>query len=132
MWEKWIFIAAAAGITCLMRAAIGDIVAAGASDLGAGLLDECAAIAASEGFPPRRPFLERVRATLSTRRVRRMTASMLRDIEDGKPVEARAILGDLLRRAAKPDGHSLLRIAYAHVKAYEARRKRGEPRRKDG
>jgi hypothetical protein len=29
MWEKWVFIAATAGITCLMRAAIGDIVAAG-------------------------------------------------------------------------------------------------------
>src|SRR5690606_29077027 len=26
MWEKWVFIAALAGITCLMRAAIGDLV----------------------------------------------------------------------------------------------------------
>jgi 2-dehydropantoate 2-reductase len=33
MWNKWVFIATAAGITCLMRAAIGDIVAAGAGDL---------------------------------------------------------------------------------------------------
>ncbi|TMV70551.1 2-dehydropantoate 2-reductase, partial [Thioclava sp. BHET1] len=33
MWEKWMFIASAAGMTCLMRAAIGDIEAAGASDL---------------------------------------------------------------------------------------------------
>ena len=33
MWEKWLFIATAAGITCLMRATIGDIVAAGAVDL---------------------------------------------------------------------------------------------------
>jgi hypothetical protein len=31
------------------------------------------------------------------------------------------ILGDLLHRAASTNG-SLLRIAYAHVKAYEARR----------
>jgi 2-dehydropantoate 2-reductase len=35
MWEKWVFIATGAGITCLMRAAIGDIVAAGAADLSA-------------------------------------------------------------------------------------------------
>ena len=125
MWEKWVFIAGAAGITCLMRAAIGDIVAAGASDLSTGLLDECAAIATSEGFPPRRPFLDGIRATLSAAGSL-MTASMLRDIEDGKPVESEAILGDLLRRAAKTGGHSLLRIAYAHVKAYEARRNRGE------
>ena len=61
MWEKWVFIATAAGVTCLMRAAIGDIVAAGASDLATALLDECAAIAAHNGFPPREPFLKRTR-----------------------------------------------------------------------
>ena len=109
-----------------MRAAIGDIVAAGAADLSTGLLDECAAIAASEGFAVRKPFLDGVRATLQAAGSP-FTASMLRDIEDGKPVEADAILGDLLRRAAKSDRHSLLRIAHAHVKAYEARRKQSEP-----
>ena len=124
MWEKWIFIASAAGNTCLMRAAIGDIVAAGAADLATDLLDECAAVAAAEGFPPRPPFLERIRATL-TAPGSLMTASMLRDIEAGKRVEAEAILGDLLRRAAKANDPSLLRVAYAHVKAYEARRERG-------
>jgi 2-dehydropantoate 2-reductase len=129
MWEKWIFIASAAGITCLMRAAIGDIVAAGAGNLATGLLDECAAVAAAEGFPPRPPFLERVRATL-TAPGSLMTASMLRDIESGKRVEAEAILGDLMRRAVRADDPSLLRVAYAHVKAYEARRERGEAARK--
>jgi 2-dehydropantoate 2-reductase len=48
---------------------------------------------------------------------------MLRDIEHGAPVEADHILGDLLHRAASTNG-SLLRIAYAHAKAYEARRAR--------
>ena len=48
---------------------------------------------------------------------------MLRDIEGGKPVEGDQILGDLLRRAAKPDAFSLLRVATLHVKAYEAGRK---------
>ena len=36
-----------------------------------------------------------------------LTASMLRDIEGGMPVEGDHILGDLLRRAAKPDEHSV-------------------------
>jgi 2-dehydropantoate 2-reductase len=63
MWEKWIFIASTAGITCLMRAAIGDIVAAGASDLAATLLNECATIAAAQGFPrARRPLTRRERS----------------------------------------------------------------------
>jgi 2-dehydropantoate 2-reductase len=71
MWEKWVFIAAAAGMTCLMRASVGDIVAAGAADLATALLDECAAIAAHQGFPPREAYLERTRATVTTPRVRR-------------------------------------------------------------
>ena len=125
MWEKWVFIAAAAGITCLMRSSVGDYVAAGASDLAAGLLDECAGIAAEQGFQPRRPAIERARAVL-TAAGSPLKASMLRDIEGGKPVEGDQILGDLLRRAAKPDDRSLLRIATLHVRAYEAERRRGE------
>jgi 2-dehydropantoate 2-reductase len=122
MWEKWVFIATAAGITCLMRAAVGDYVAAGAADLAAGLLNECASIAAAEGFPPREPALERGRVAL-TASGSPLKASMLRDIEGGKPVEGDQILCDLLRRARKPDHRSLLRIATLHVNAYEAGRK---------
>jgi 2-dehydropantoate 2-reductase len=123
MWEKWLFIASGAGITCLMRATIGDIVAAGGADLATGLIAECAAIATAQGFAPRPEILERARAAL-TAPGSPMTASMLRDIENGAPVEADHVLGDLLRRAAKPDEPSLLRVAYVHLKAYEARRAR--------
>ena len=131
MWEKWVFIATGAGITCLMRADVGDIVAAGADDLAAALLDECAAIAAQQGFPLSATALERDRATF-TAAGSTFTASMLRDIERGVPIEAEQILGDLLRRARGGDGQgqgqgsasSLLRIAYTHVKSYEARRAR--------
>ncbi len=125
MWEKWVFIATAAGITCLMRASVGDYVAAGAADLALGLLNECASIAATEGFPLREPALERGRTALTAANSP-LKASMLRDIEGGKPVEGDQILGDLLRRAKKPDDASLLRIAALHVKAYEAGRKSGE------
>jgi 2-dehydropantoate 2-reductase len=123
MWQKWAFIAASAGITCLMRAAIGDIVAAGAADLAAGFFAECATIAAKEGFPPRPEFAERTR-TMLTAPASPMTASMLRDIDRGAPVEADQILGDLLRRAEATADNPLLRLAYAHLKAYEARRAR--------
>ena len=52
-------------------------------------------------------------------------ASMLRDIERGAPTEADHIVGDLLRRGgAQPADYPLLRIAYAHLRAYQARRKR--------
>jgi 2-dehydropantoate 2-reductase len=65
--------------------------------------------------------LERARAAF-TAAGSPLKASMLRDIERGMPTEGDHILGDLLRRAAKPDDHSLLRIAYLNVKAYEAGR----------
>jgi 2-dehydropantoate 2-reductase len=123
MWEKWLFIAAAAGVTCLMRAAVGDIVAAGAADLATGLIDECAAIATSEGFAPRPATLAMARGVL-TAPGSTLTASMMRDIENGMPVEADHLIGDLLRRAGAADDRALLRIAYANLKAYEARRAR--------
>ena len=124
LWEKWVFIAAAAAVTCLMRASIGDIVAAGAADLSEGLLEECRAIAAANGFAPRPAPIERYRSIL-TAAGSPISASMLKDIERGAPVEAEHVIGDLLRRApaaSESQSPSLLRIAHAHLKAYEARR----------
>jgi len=126
MWEKWAFIASLAGITCLMRATVGDIVAAGGADLALGLLAECAAVAEAAGCPPRPESLERSRGLLSAAGSP-LAASMLRDVERGAPTEAAHILGDLLRRRGpvpQPD-RSLLRLAFAHLSAYEARRGEG-------
>lgn len=123
MWEKWVFIAAGAAITCLMRSAVGDIVAADADDLAAAMLDECAAIAAGQGFPLRAPMLQRSRAALTTAGSG-FKASMLRDIERNARTEADHIVGDLLQSGGEPDPRSLLRIAAAHLGAYEAQRAR--------
>src|SRR5579862_1818454 len=127
MWEKWVLIATMAGSNCLMRAAVGDIVAAGAENLSLALLDECASIATSRGFAPSAAAMTRNRGML-TMPGSTFAASMLRDIERGAPTEADHILGDLIRRGdaggGGPSGFPLLRIAYAHLRAYDARRKR--------
>jgi 2-dehydropantoate 2-reductase len=127
MWEKWVLIATMAGSNCLMRAAVGDIVAAGAENLSLALLDECAGIATAQNFAPSAAAMTRNRGML-TMPGSTFAASMLRDIERGAPTEADHILGDLIRRggggAAGPNHLPLLRIAYAHLRAYEARRKR--------
>ena len=123
MWEKWVFIATLAGINCLMRANVGEIVAAGAGDLAVALMDECAAIASGQGFPPRAEALDKVRA-LVTVPGSPLIASMLGDLERGAPIEADHVIGDLLRRGGQ-GSHPLLRIVHAHLKAYEARRNRG-------
>lgn len=123
MWEKWVFIASAAGITCLMRAAVGDIAAAGASEVALALLDECAAIAGTHGFAPRPKVMERFRLMLADP-ASTLTASMLRDIERGAATEGDHVLGDLLRRAGPEQAVPLLGLAQAHVRAYEVRRTR--------
>jgi 2-dehydropantoate 2-reductase len=124
MWEKWMFIAAAAGITCLMRASIGDIIQAGGGDLAVRLLDECAAIAGAQGFAPRPAAYERCLAVVKAKGSP-MTASMLRDIETHGRTEYEHVLGELMRRSAMPAAEdSVLRTAYTHLAAYEARRSR--------
>jgi 2-dehydropantoate 2-reductase len=119
MWEKWVFIASLASINCLMRGTVAEYLAADAEGLATALVDECAAIAARQGFPPREAALAKTRAALTT--PSGLIASMLRDIERQAPIEADHVIGDLLRRG-EPGASPLLRVALAHLKTYEARR----------
>lgn len=125
MWEKWVLIATGAGITCLMRAALGDINAAGGVHLIVHLLDECAAIADEAGHPlshaTRQTYMDVLTEPGST-----LVASALRDVERGARTEADHILGDLLeRRASAPrEGISLLALGFMHLKTYDARVRR--------
>jgi 2-dehydropantoate 2-reductase len=123
--KKWVLLATFAGMTCLMRGAIGDIVAAGAAGLTEGLLEECRQIAASQGQTIRPEVLQRIRTVL-TQAGSTIMASMLRDVERGAGTEADHVLGDLLNRQSElaVSSPSLLRIAYLHLRTYEARRAR--------
>jgi 2-dehydropantoate 2-reductase len=123
MWEKWVFLASLAASTSLMRASVGHILAVpNGKDFMQGMLDECSAVAAAEGYPPRAPFLERSRGMLLTQGSQ-LTASMYRDIKSGAPVEADHVIGDLMMRGdASKVPVPKLRIAYTHLKAYENQR----------
>ncbi|WP_024511146.1 2-dehydropantoate 2-reductase [Bradyrhizobium sp. ARR65] len=123
MWEKWVFLASLAATTSLMRASLGNILAAPrGKDFVLGIFDECKAVAAAEGYPPRAPFLERSLAMLTTEGSP-LTASMFRDIKAGLPVEADHVIGDLIARgeAAKVPVPRL-HTTYTHLKAYERER----------
>ncbi|MDZ3837159.1 MAG: 2-dehydropantoate 2-reductase [Rhodospirillales bacterium] len=125
MWEKWVLLATLAAVTCLMRAPIGDIVAApGGEPLIGETLAECAAIATAAGSAPRQQTMARIRGVL-TEPGSSFAASMLRDIEAGRRIEADHIIGDLIARAAAL-GVATPRLAatYCHLKAYESRRTR--------
>ncbi|MDB6042801.1 MAG: 2-dehydropantoate 2-reductase [Gammaproteobacteria bacterium] len=122
MWEKWLFIATMAGITCLMRASLGDIETGGGQGVALSLFDECAAVAAGNGHGPRAGIQERIKAML-TAPGSTLTASMLRDVEARKKTEHEHILGDFRARAGGL-GTPVLEICLAHMRAYEARRLR--------
>jgi 2-dehydropantoate 2-reductase len=125
LWEKFVGLTTLAAMTCLMRAAVGDIVAA---DEGAALMEEtlsaCAATAAAHGHAPRPAALAGYRSMLLAPGSP-FTASMLRDLEGGGRTEADAIVGDMLRRARS---HGIdpgpLRLAWCHLQAAEHRRVR--------
>jgi 2-dehydropantoate 2-reductase len=125
MWDKWVLLASLAGMTCLMRAPVGDIAATGSgAALTLVLLGECAAVAGKEGFATP----DAVRANYSkmlTQKGSSMAASMLRDVESGGQAEGEHILGALLSIASKHGlATPMLEVAAAHLEVHEARRKR--------
>lgn len=123
LWEKFMFLCALAGMTCLMRASVGAIARSedGASMMRE-MLEECRKVAAASGYDPRSEVLARYIGLLSDRDSG-FTASMLRDIERSGPTESDHIVGDMLRRARRLRIDApLLRVAYSHLQAYEANR----------
>jgi 2-dehydropantoate 2-reductase len=111
-----------AGMNCLMRGNIGEIVATEDGEaLMRAALRESQAVAEAAGFPPRPQSRDRVTAML-TERGSRNSASMRQDLEAGRRTEADAILGDMRRRAAALGVDTpLLRAAYAHLQVHENR-----------
>jgi 2-dehydropantoate 2-reductase len=123
MWEKFVLLASLAGMTCLMRANVGEIAATqdGAA-LMLRMLDDCAAVATAAGNAPRPIYMAPIKALL-TQRNSLLEASMRRDMEQGRATEADHVVGDMLRRARAAGIESgLLKAAYCSLQAYEHRR----------
>jgi 2-dehydropantoate 2-reductase len=123
MWEKFVQLGLGAGITCLMRASLGDILAApGGREAMFSLFDECCAVATASGFPPRPAFIEFDHKLITTVGSP-LKWSMLRDIERGSITEGEHILGDMVARARKLGvATPILDLARTHVAAYEIAR----------
>lgn len=124
LWNKWAMIAAGAIMTCLMRGTVADIMQT--QDGRRLMLDamaECQAVAQLCGHPIPEPVSNAIQGRLldssST-----WAASMMRDIAQGAPrIEADAIVGDLIARAAERGRDlPLSRTAYCHLQVYERQR----------
>ena len=122
MWEKWVMLGTLAASNCLFRGSVGDIIAGGGGEAVMAMLAESIAIATRAGHPPRPPAEAAVRANLS-KAGSPFSASMLRDLDQGCRVEADHVVGDLIARAGDLPV-PMLRLAYAVLKTYEARKLR--------
>lgn len=126
MWEKWILLATLGSITCLLRGSVGEIEAApGGAELAVEAMDECVAVAAASGYRPGEAYLARTRAAV-TQKGSPSSPSMYRDLNQGLPVEADQIVGDMLKRA---QGFGIdapvLKAAYAALCVYQNRVAKG-------
>ncbi len=125
MWDKFVMINVVAGMTTLMRSALGDIVAArDGAQLVTATLEECAAVAQAAGHRPSAKMLAGLQSWL-TEKGSTFSSSMLRDTERRGAIEADHIIGDMLARAQAAKLNSpMLRVIYAALQTYQARRKR--------
>jgi 2-dehydropantoate 2-reductase len=123
LWDKLVFLAALASMTCLFRANVREIISApGGREAMERALAANVEIAAREGHPPSASGLDFARTRL-TDPAGPWSASMLRDLESGGRVEVDHIVGwmlDLARRHGVDD--TLLSVAFTHLKAFEVRR----------
>ena len=125
MWEKLMFLSVLAAVTCLFRGNIGEVLSAPG---GRATLERAIAanieIVAKCAAPPREKIIEWARGRLLTPGP--AASSMLRDVERGNPVEADHIVGFMLERAREHGvDETILALAFAHLKTYEARRAAG-------
>ncbi len=119
MWEKWTVLSTLGAATCLMRGTIGDIEAAGGAPITSAILDQSAAIARAAGYAPRESFLADVRGRF-TAAGSPLASSMYRDMQQGNPVEADHILGDLIARGERTGVSTpLLRAVYVQLRIYQ-------------
>ena len=122
MWEKWVMLATAGALTCLLRGTVGEIEALpNGAELALRFLSETVSVATAAGFPPREAFLNRARA-MFTAKGSAWAPSMYRDLQVNAPVEVEQILADMENRAERFGlATPLLEAAVAQLRIYQAR-----------
>jgi 2-dehydropantoate 2-reductase len=122
MWGKWVFIATLGAFTCLLRGAVGEIVAVpGGDKLGPAFLTEATAIARANGYPIADAQIRNTAATV-TQPGSGLTSSMYRDVLDGHPTESDYIVGDLVTRGRDHGLESpLFHLAAVQLAVHNAR-----------
>lgn len=116
LWDKWVFLAALAGMTTLCQGSVGEIVATPyGADLARKLYLECCTVAECCGYPVNELSRDKALAML-TQPGSAFTASMLRDLKAGQRTEHEHILGEMVRRGFEHGvACDLLAMAYTSM-----------------
>lgn len=124
LWDKWVFLAALAGMTTLCRGSVGEIMATPyGKRITKEMYRECGDVAGAFGHPVAQAARDKALGML-TAEGSPFTASMLRDLLSGQRTEHEHILGAMARRGeAQGLGMPLMRMAHTHmaVQAQKAR-----------
>ncbi|MCU4297115.1 2-dehydropantoate 2-reductase [Brevibacterium permense] len=123
LWEKWSFIAAAGVVTCLFRAPVGAIMAAGGRPHVHAIVDEVEAVAAAAGHPVSEAS-RAITLKMLTEDGSAFTSSLYRDVTAGLPSETEHILGDLSIKAEELGvATPLLDLTLVQLRAGEAQKR---------
>ena len=122
LWEKFVLITTLAGMTCLNRAAVGDVIR---TDDGMKftreLLEECLSAARFYNHYPR-PFSIKEMEEGMFDRDSPLSASMLRDIESGQKTEAKHIILDMIKRSKESGNEArILSLVWMTLQARDNR-----------
>jgi 2-dehydropantoate 2-reductase len=115
LWNKWTFLATLAALTTLFESNIGEILeATNGGEIIAGMYEEACAVADENEHPI--PSEAKVQALkLLTEKGSVLTASMMRDLQQGFRTEHEHILGDLLEMGNSKMARPLLAAAYVNM-----------------
>lgn len=122
MWNKYLFITVASGITTLFRSPIGPIRESnGGQGFIHSLLEECMSIMRAEAVPVSEDIVNQHLTTFNAMSYT-MKSSMLRDMERGSRTEGSHLQGYLLELAKKHGLKSpLLQSVFQNLQVYEER-----------
>ena len=124
MWQKWAFIASAGALNCLLGGSVGEIVAVdGGDETARAIIAEAGSVAAGAGYPLQDEAVAYMLGML-TAPGSSFTASLYRDLREGRPVEVETILGDLVAEGRKAGlATPLLEAATVALRVHNAARK---------
>jgi 2-dehydropantoate 2-reductase len=97
LWDKWVFIAAVSGVGAVSRATVGEVrESAPTRALLQQVMEEVAAIGRQRGVRQAGDIVARTMSFIDNI-PKEGTASMQRDVADGRPSELEAIIGSVVR-----------------------------------